>query len=94
MCVCVLRASVYTHAYIYIYICVCVCVAGVGAAELLIYYIYMCTSRLQPHVPSLQPHAPGAAELEASRVVVVNTWRSLHSAPVRRQPLVLVDRYI
>jgi hypothetical protein len=33
-----------------------------------------------------------AAELEASRVVVVNTWRSLHPSPVRRQPLVLVDR--
>ena len=33
-----------------------------------------------------------AAELQASRVLMVNTWRSLHAAPVRRQPLALVDR--
>ena len=34
----------------------------------------------------------GAAELQSSRVLVVNTWRSLHAEAVRRQPLVLVDR--
>ena len=30
-------------------------------------------------------------ELESSRVLVINTWRSIGAAPVRRQPLVLVD---
>lgn len=32
-----------------------------------------------------------AAEVRASRVVMINTWRSIGSLPVRRQPLCLVD---
>ena len=33
-----------------------------------------------------------AAELGASRVVVLNSWRALGEAPTARQPLALVDR--
>ena len=33
-----------------------------------------------------------AAELRASRVVVLNSWRALGEAPTARQPLALVDR--
>ena len=40
-----------------------------------------------------QLHAAGvsAEQLRASRVLMVNTWRSIGDSPVRRQPLALVD---
>ena len=39
----------------------------------------------------LQAAGVSADQLRASRVLMVNTWRSIGDSPVRRQPLALVD---